>query len=223
MVDFKLQRLNMVESQVRPSDLTDRRITAAMLATAREAFLPQMLHGVAYSDGELVLPAAEAGGYGRSMLAPRTVAQMIQALELESGDVVLLVGAGSGYEAALLADMVQTVVGVECDAALAAAAEAALQEQDVSNAVIVQGPLDAGFMKEGPFDAIMINGGVDAVGDALLDQLKDGGRLVAVRRQAGVTRLARWQRVGERFSVVEYGAAAASVLPGFGVEPAFVF
>lgn len=226
MIDFGVQRLNMVESQVRPSDLTDRRIANAMLATPREAYLPETLHGVAYSDGELRLELAkdkpiETGA--RGVLSPRTVSQMIQALNLEAEDIVLLIGAGSGYEAALLAQIAQTVVSVESEAGLAEHAETVLQEQGVGNAVVVQGALSDGVAGEGPFDAIMINGGVDAVGDGLLDQLKDGGRLVAIRREAGVTRLTRWQRIGERFSISAQAAAAADILPEFAAEAAFVF
>jgi len=221
MVDFALQRLNMVESQVRPSELTDRRIANAMLEVARERFLPAALQGVAYSDGELML--GDDGRAARQMLAPRTVAQMLQSLDVSGDDIVLLIGAGAGYEAALVAKMAQTVVVVESDEALADAADKALSEDDASNAVVVGGALADGCASEGPFDTILINGGVESVPVALLDQLKDGGRLVAIRRHDGVSRLVRWQRVGEQYSLTEFGAAAANVLPAFATEPSFVF
>lgn len=223
MVDFALQRLNMVESQVRPSELTDGRIASAMLAVARETYLPDNLQGVAYSDGELSLAGIDGVSEARQLLSPRTIAKMIQALDLETQDVVLLVGVGSGYEAALLSHMAQTVVGVETDKGLHGWAEMALQKGDVSNAVVVEGALANGVAKEGPFDAILINGGVDHVNEGLLDQLKDGGRLVAIRRQAGVTKLVRWQRDGERFPADEQLSVAADVLPAFRKEEAFVF
>lgn len=223
MVDFAEQRLNMVESQVRPSDLTDRRIAAGMSAVAREAYLPAGLQGVAYSDGKLDLDGIEGAADHRSVLAPRTVAQMLQVLELDAHDIVLLVGAGCGYEAALLSTIVQTVVGVESDTRLVKWAENALQEQDVGNAAIVEGALEQGYPAESPYDAIMINGGVDKVPDALLDQLKDGGRLVAIRRENGLTRLVRWQRSGERFAVSEFSVAAANVLSAFERRESFVF
>lgn len=223
MVDFAEQRLNMVESQVRPSDLTDRRITTAMLDVRREAYLPPALQGVAYSDGELSLAAIPGVMSDREMLAPRTVAQMIQALELEARDIVLLAGTGAGYEAALLSHIVQTVVCVESDKGLAAWAETALQDQDVGNAATVEGPLNEGFADEGPFDAILINGGVDQVPAQLLDQLKDGGRLVAILREQGVMRLVLWHRDGERFARREQNAAAARVLPAFERETSFEF
>ena len=223
MVDFAEQRLNMVESQVRPSDLTDRRITAAMLEVCREAYLPSALQGVAYSDGELSLGSVDGALSEREMLAPRTIAQLIQMLELEAQDIVLLAGTGSGYEAALLSHMVQTVVCVESDKGLAEWAETMLQSQHVGNAATVEGALEDGYAGEGPYDAILINGGVDLVPARLLDQLKDGGRLAAVRRRDGVTRLVRWQRDGERYATLEQNAATARVLPAFEREASFVF
>jgi protein-L-isoaspartate(D-aspartate) O-methyltransferase len=223
MVDFSLQRHNMVESQVRPSELTDRRIARIMEVVPREAFLPAALRGIAYSDAELPLDGIEGAAGGRQMLAARTIAMMIQALEVSDRDVVLLVGSAMGYEAALLADIVQTVVCLESDDALAAAAEAALQSQDIGNVAIVRGDLAEGYPSEGPYDAILINGAVDDVSEALLDQLKDGGRLVAVHRLGQVHRVAVWYRTGERFSRVEKGAAGAAVLPGFAREAAFSF
>ncbi len=223
MVEYALQRLNMVESQVRPSNLTDRRIARAMLETARETFLPEQLQSVAYSDMELMIAGDNEGQEARALLAPRTVAQMIQALELDDDDVVLLVGAGSGYEVALLAKIAQTVVALESDAALASAAEAALEAEESSNAVVVTGPLADGYASEGPFNAIFVNGGVDDVPTRLLDQLKDGGRLTAIRREGELARLVVWLRVGEHFSVSERNTAAAAVLPGFAREPVFEF
>ena len=223
MVEFAEQRLNMVESQVRPNDLTDRRITAAMLEVARDAYLPEALQGVAYSDGELSLASVDGAMTDRAVLSPRTVAQMIQALDLEDRDVVLLIGTGSGYEAALLSLIAQTVVCIESDKGLAAWSEAALQGQEVGNAATVEGALDEGYANEGPYDAILINGGVDEVPLRLLDQLKDGGRLAAIRRRAGVGRLVRWQRDGERFAELEQNTAFAPVLPAFERAATFVF
>ena len=223
MVEFAEQRLNMVESQVRPSDLTDRRITAGMLEVAREVYLPANLQSVAYSDGELSLDGIKGAGIGRLVLAPRTIAHMLQLLELEAQDIVLLVGSGSGYEAALLSSIAQTVVGIEIDQALAKWSETALQSQDVGNAAIVESPLELGYAGEGPYDAILINGGVDDVPAGLLDQLKDNGRLVAIRRNGGLTRLVRWQRTGELYAMTELSVATAQVLPAFEHTASFVF
>jgi protein-L-isoaspartate(D-aspartate) O-methyltransferase len=223
MVDFSVQRLNMVESQVRPSELTDRRIARGMMAVPREAFLPAALHGVAYSDSELPLDRIEGADGGRRMLAARTVAMMIQALEVADRDVVLLVGGATGYEAALLADMVQTVVCLESDEGLANSCEATLSELGIGNVAVVRDKLASGYASEGPYDAILVNGAVDDVGDELLDQLKDGGRLVAVHRMGQVSRVTIWQRTGEQFARIEKGTAGGPVLPGFARETAFSF
>ena len=136
MVDFTVQRYNMVESQVRPSELTDRRIARAMMSVPREAYLPTVLHGVAYSDSDLPLDKVEGAVSGRQVLAARTIAMMIQSLEVRELDIVLLVGGGTGYEAALLSDMVQTVVCLESDDGLAAACEASLTEQGIGNVAV---------------------------------------------------------------------------------------
>lgn len=223
MVDFTEQRLNMVEGQVRPSDLTDRRVLSSMLEVNREAFLPASLHGVAYSDGELSLASVEGAMSERAMLSPRTVARLIQSLELESQDIVLLVGTGAGYEAALLSHIVQTVVCVESDKGLAAWAEKALQNEHIGNAATVEGRLDDGYVSEGPYDAILINGAVDQIPARLFDQLKDGGRLATIRRHGGVMRLTRWQRDGEHYALSEMDTAAAVVLPAFAREESFQF
>jgi protein-L-isoaspartate(D-aspartate) O-methyltransferase len=225
MVDYSLPRLNMVESQVRPNELTDRRIARVMMAVPREAYLPAALHGLAYSDAELPLDQIEGAGGARRMLSARTASMLIQALEVGAGDVVLLVGSGTGYEAALLAHMAQTVVCLEDNPALAQFSERTLSSQGIANTAVVTGPLASGWPDEGPYDGIMINGAVDEVGDALLDQLKDGGRLTAVHRLplGRVHRVAVWQRVGERFPRVERGEAGGAVLPGFERGEAFTF
>jgi len=224
MVDFALQRLNMVESQVRPSELLDRRVADAMLSVDRQAFLPEALHSVAYSDGELALDVSSSGLDGvRQVLAPRSIAQMLQAMELESDHVVLVVGGGCGYEVALASTIAQTIVAVESEDEWVQWSERVLTEQNVSNAVVVGGPLGAGYANEGPYDAILINGCVDDVPESLLDQLKDGGRLVAGRRRDGVCRIVCWNRVGEQFPTTESASIATVMLPGFVRAPEFVF
>jgi len=224
MVDFALQRLNMVESQIRPSELMDRRVADAMLSIARDVYLPDDLQSVAYSDGELPLVGSAGDGMkGREILAPRSIAQMLQALQLEADHVVLLVGVGTGYEVALAAQIAQTVVALEVNEALADAAEKVLVAEDVNNAAVVRGALEAGYADEGPYDAILINGCVDAVPEGLLDQLKDGGHLVAGRRAFGVCRIVRWQRAGDLYPTLEFAPMATVMLPGFEKKSEFVF
>ncbi len=223
MADFRLQRLNMVESQVRPSGLTDRRIAAAMLDTRREIFVPESLQSIIYGDQDVSLRAVAPEAASRALLAPRTAASMIQALDLSATDIVLIVGAGTGYEAAIVAVLSQSVVALEENPALAAAAAKALAETEASAVALVEGPLKVGYETEGPYDAILVLGAVDDIPPALLDQLKDGGRLVAVRREGQVGRLTRWQRLGGQFAYRDVCDLSAPLLPGFARKPEFSF
>src|SRR5204862_3913497 len=150
MTDSKQQRINMVESQVRPSDVTDRRIIRAMLEVPREAFVPQSLQALAYMD-EAVPAAESAGGRpGRCLLAPRTLAKLMQLAEVGPGAVVLDVGCATGYSTAVLARLAKAVVAVEVDAALAARATQTLRRLGVGNAAVIEGALEKGAASHAP-------------------------------------------------------------------------
>ena len=222
MVDAATQRLNMVESQVRPSDVVDRRIPSAMSAVSREAFVPQESQSIAYMDTDLPIGGGKEGR--RVLLAPRVLAKMVQHLELEGTDIVLEIGCGTGYGTAILSKIAQTVVGVEEDADLVASATSNLSAAEVDNAAVVQGQLRDGHATEGPYDAILINGAVSADMPAeILDQLKDGGRLVAIVGDHTQGRCMQWRRIGEAFDSRWLFDAAAPILPGFEASPEFVF
>lgn len=221
MIESATQRLNMVESQIRPSDVVDRRIPAAMLAMPREKFVPAASQPVAYRDD--LIRIGEPGKAGRFLLAPRVLAKLIQHLEIEDGDLVLDIGCATGYSTALLAQLAQTVVGLECDATLAEQAGATIREADIDNAVVVSGALEAGHAVEGPYDAILLNGAVHDIPAELLDQLKDGGRLVAIQIDDGWGRAKQWRRLNDAFSAIWLFDAAAPVLPGFEHEEEFTF
>ena len=189
MTDSNLQRLNMVESQVRPSDVTDRRIIKAMLEVPREKFVPAVacVHGLHGRAGAGRRPAT--GRAARYLLAPRTFAKLVQLAEIGPEAVVLDVGCATGYSTAVLARLAKRVVAVESDKGLAEQRATLLEELGVGNAAVVEGRLAAGAPAEAPFDAIVLNGAVETVAPALLEQLKDGGRLVAiVARGAAVPR-----------------------------------
>ena len=223
MIDVKSQRLNMVESQVRPSDVTDRRIIRAMLETPREQFAPSSYKQMAYMDEQIPLTKPAPGIEPRALLAPRTLAKLIQLAEISAGDVVLDVGCGTGYSAALIGKLAETVVALESDAALNESATKALQELSMDNIAVVSGSLPDGYPDEGPYDAIFVGGRVDEIPPALLDQLKDGGRLVAVRGAPKYARAVLWRRVGANFDEKEYFEAGAPMLPGFAKAKEFVF
>jgi len=171
MTDFALRRTMMVDNQVRPNDVTKFPIIEAMLAIPREAFVPGAKREAAYV-GENI----EIGG-GRVVLEPRTLAKMLDALDIGPTDLVLDVGCGLGYSAAVIARMAEAVVAVEEVPELAEQAQARLSAEGCDNAAVVEGALAAGSAKHGPYDAITIQGAAEVVPDALLDQLKEGGRI----------------------------------------------
>jgi protein-L-isoaspartate(D-aspartate) O-methyltransferase len=221
MIDHATQRLNMVESQVRPSDVTDRRITRAMREIPRESFVPGPLISIAYADEPLKV--SDTGKTQRFILAPRLLAKLAQLLSIEPDGLVLDVGPASGYSTALLARLGQTVIALEEDAQLAERAQAALTALGIDNAVVITGPLTAGAPDEGPYDAILINGAVTDVPPALLDQLKDGGLLAAIQIENGVGRAVLWNRRGMNFDRRIVFDASAAYLPGFEPKTGFQF
>ncbi|MDH4982253.1 protein-L-isoaspartate O-methyltransferase [Hyphomicrobium sp. D-2] len=219
MVDAATQRLNMVEGQVLPSDVTDRRILDAMRRLPRERFVPEALTDIAYTDEALPLTGDGAGR--RRLLAPRTQAKLLQLADVNAGDRVLVVGCATGYGAAILSGMGGTIIALECDENLAEAARANLEALDIQNVQVNLAPLAAGSVDNAPFDAIVIEGAIEVVPDDLLDQLKDGGRLVAILVEDGVGTATLWKRLGR--SADPWGAfdVAAPVLPGFARKAAF--
>jgi protein-L-isoaspartate(D-aspartate) O-methyltransferase len=222
MTDFKQQRLNMVESQVRPSDVTDRRIIRAMLEVPREAFAPRAALAIAYMDAALPVLARAAGRQARYLLAPRTFAKLVQLAGIEPHHVVLDVGCATGYSTAVLARLAKSVVALEVDQVLWSQAGRSLRQLGVGNAVVVEGPLTAGSAAHAPYDAIFLNGAVPEVPQALLDQLRDGGRLVGVLAAGDFGRAQVWRRTGGVFDAMPAFDAGAVPLPGFARKAEFV-
>ncbi len=225
MTDSGLQRLNMVESQVRPSDVTDRRTIRAMLDVPREAFVSPALASLAYMEEPV--PVTAAGGDGvqstRQLLAPRTFAKLVQLAQIDGGSVVLDVGCATGYSTAVLAKIAAHVVAVDSDKHLADRAIQNLQKLGIENASVIVGPLAAGVPARAPFDAIVLNGSVPGVPDTLRGQLKDGGRLVAVIAEGALSRAHVTVRSAGSFDARPAFEAAAAQLPGFEKPAAFVF
>ncbi|MCK0166256.1 protein-L-isoaspartate O-methyltransferase [Jannaschia sp. S6380] len=205
----------MVDTQVRPSDVTKFPIISAMLDVPREVFVPNASKAVAYMDAPVPL------GEGREIPDARTLSKMLDALDVRRTDTALILAGGLGYSAAILARMAESVVMVEPDAALAAEAEAALTSVEADNAVVLQGDPVAGAAKAGPFDIILIEGGVETVPDTILDQLAEGGRIAAVFQEGALGEV----RIGRRIEghVVWRFAfnAGAPVLPGFAAARGF--
>jgi len=164
----------MVDTQVRPSDVTKFPIIDAMLSVPRELYVPENLREAAYVGENLDL------GAGRVMLEPRTLAKMLDALEIDSSYVALDLGCGFGYTTALLAQLADFVVGVEEEEGLASEAEVLLAEHGVHNAAVINGDMRDGAARSGPYDIIITQGAVEMVPDAILHQLREGGRIACI-------------------------------------------
>lgn len=216
MSDFAQRRTMMVDTQVRPNDVTSYPVIDAMLTIPREQFVPDARRDVAYAGENLDL------GPRRVLLEPRTLGKMMEVLDLQSDDLVLNVAGGYGYSAAVMARIAEAVVAVEEDPAMAAEAQARLAAQDVFNVVVIEGPLAQGCASQAPYDAMLIEGAIELLPEALADQLAEGGRVVAlfVEGHLGSVRIGRKVdgRINWRFAF----NAGAPLLPGFEAQRGFV-
>lgn len=217
MTDFARARETMVDSQVRPSDVTKYPIIAALLEVPREEFVPASLREVAYVGEHLEI------GHGRVLLDPRTFAKMLDALNVQPDELVLDVACGTGYSTAVLAKLAEAVIGVEEIPELAREATETLAAQGVDNAVIVEAPLAEGAPKHGPYDAIMIEGAAEEIPPAILDQLKEGGRIVVIFSEDGFGQAKLGRKHAGKVDWRTLFAANAPVLEGFEKEEAFSF
>ena len=225
MMDFALARRNMVESQIRTNDVTDHRLIAAFLETPREPFVPAAMRELAYIDEDIPLtdPDPEAGGGRRWLMEPMPFARLVSLAEIRPSDLVLDIGCGTGYSAAILARLAESVVGIESDAALAEVADARLIEMAVGNAAIITGPMNEGYPSQGPYDVIVLEGAVGAVPDGVLSQLRDGGRLVAAVTSGPVGKATLFCSSGGEISSRVAFDINIHPLPGFEKKPEFVF
>ncbi|WP_439123869.1 protein-L-isoaspartate O-methyltransferase family protein [Marivita sp.] len=215
MTDFAARRTMMVDTQVRPSDVTKFPIIDAMLSVPRELYVPREQAEAAYiSENVPIAP-------GRVVLEPRTLSKILDGLNIEADELVLDIGAGYGYSSAVVAHMAEAVVAVEDDETLAGEAQTILSEQGADNVILHVGPLTEGASQHGPYDVILIQGAVEQVPDAILNQLKEGGRIGCLFMEGalGVVRIG-YKIDGDltwRFAF----NASAPVLPGFAKEAAF--
>ncbi len=216
-MDYARARKHMVDSQVRPDNVTDRRLIHAMSDVARERFAPSDQATLVYSD--TILKLADT----RAMMAPRDFAKLVDAAEIGPGDAILDIACGLGYSTAVLARLGEAVVAVEADEALATKAEANLAAAGVDTAAVITGDLVKGAPDQGPFNVIIIEGAVEREPDALKAQLADGGRLLFVRRDGAVGKAVLVVRTGDRFGERTLFNSAAPLLAEYRREPEFVF
>jgi protein-L-isoaspartate(D-aspartate) O-methyltransferase len=227
MVDFARQRLTMVESQLRPNEVTDRRLLAAVRALPRERFVPPQRRVLAYMDEAIEVFPAIDGASARFLLAPMVLARLVQLAAVEPDDAVLDIGCATGYSAAVLARLGGSVIGLEPEPELAAAARNTLRELGIGNVEIIEGNLERGYPKAGPYDVIFLNGGVPELPAALTSQLQEGGRLAAVlANRTGLGSQGKawlFVKVGGEVSGLPHFDAGARPLPGCAAEPCFSF
>jgi len=218
MTEFAAARAHMIESQLRPNKVIDRRVLDAFAAIRREIFVPEHLRVVAYIDEDLPL------GGGRYLMEPMVVARLLQATAIERTDTVLIIAAGSGCEAALAALLARSVVALEEDPELARRARAALVDHAIASVSVVEGPLPQGYRPRAPYDVIMFCGAVAEIPSEITSQLAEGGRLLAVIQTASeIGRATLFTRTGGVVAGRVLFDAATARLPGFSPKPAFVF
>jgi protein-L-isoaspartate(D-aspartate) O-methyltransferase len=212
-MNFAQARANMVESQIRPNGITDSRIIEAMGAVAREDFVPDALRAVAYMDEDIAIAP------GRALMEPMAFARLAQLAAIAPHDRILHVGCGSGYGSAILSRLGKEVVALESDEGLAASASA------VPGANVHRADLSGGRAADGPYDVIVVEGRIPEVPASLLQQLKDGGRLVAVVGDNAVSQAVLHTSSAGSFSSRTAFDASVAPLPGFAArkKAGFVF
>jgi protein-L-isoaspartate(D-aspartate) O-methyltransferase len=208
--DFAAARAAMVESQLRPQGVSDPAVVRAMASVPREKFLPEHSRALAYVDRAVTI------GGGRFLAAPTALGQLLTQMVPEPGQRALVVGAGSGYSAAVLAALGLDVVAVESSPELAA------KVRDLG-ITIIEAPLEAGHRDGAPYDRILIDGAVEAIPDVIVGQLADGGYLGTALLDRGVTRLIVGRKSGGAFGYLSIGDAGVPALPGFTRPKAFTF
>lgn len=208
--DFAAARRAMIESQLRPEGVTDARVLEAMDGVPREQFVPEQSRPLAYADRSLAL------GGGRFLTAPAVLGKLLTEMAPVTGERALVIGAGTGYSAAVLASMSCDVLALESSAELAARARAL-------GVKVVEGGLEAGHPAAAPYDLILIDGAVEVLPEPIIDQLSDGGRLGTALIDRGLTRLIVGQKVAGAFGYLSIADAGVAPLPGFSRPRAFTF
>jgi protein-L-isoaspartate(D-aspartate) O-methyltransferase len=224
-MNTELARFNMIEQQIRPWDVLDQTVLSLLATVRREDFVPPHHRALAFVDTQV--PLLEGDAAGPCMLEPKVEARLLQALQVQRHETVLEVGTGSGFMAALLAHRAQKVTTLECRAPLAQMARDSLARNGIDNTTVLEVTAAAGAQglpAEGPFDVILLSGSVSAVPQALLQQLKPGGRLAAVVGELPIMRARLYTRAGDAaWSQTDLFDTVAPRLEGFGEPTRFSF
>jgi len=216
MADYAARRSTMVDTQVRPSDVTKFPIIDAMMSVPREIFVPADRREAAYLGENIDL------GGGRVLLEPRTLAKMLDGLDIRGDELVMDVACAQGYSSAVIAEMAEAVVAVD-EADRLNGAQESLGQINADNVILHEGNPAEGAAEHGPYDAIVVEGGVEELPAAILDQLKDGGRIACLfmEGQLGTVRIG--YKIDGRMSWRFAFNASAPVMPGFEKKRAFTF
>lgn len=217
MSEYTAARTAMVDCQVRPSDVTKYPIIDALLTIKRETFVPKNKASVAYAGEHISL------GAGRYLLDARTFGKLLDAVNIQPDDMVLDIGCGMGYSAAVIATMASVVVGVESDEDLAEQAAKNLIDQDIDNALVIHGDLASGHKKHAPYDVVIFEGSIETLPASIADQVKEGGRLAAIFMNDGVGQCRIGHKSGDTISWKNAFDATAPMIPGFEQEQPFTF
>ena len=221
MIDFTEARAKMVNNQVRTCDVTQHALISAMLTVPREEFVSEEQKPLAYIDEDISLSGI--GAEGRFLTEPAQFAKLAQLCSVNTDDVVLVLGAGCGYAAAVFSQLCSSVVALEENDKLCQHAEVRLSELGFDNVAVVQGPLEDGWANEAPYDVIFIDGAVGFVPESIINQLQSGGRLVSVQG-TGNSAVARiYTNDDSIISNRDVMNCAIPALPGFRTEAGFVF
>jgi protein-L-isoaspartate(D-aspartate) O-methyltransferase len=216
-MDYAAARQHMIDSQVRTNKVTDPAIIGSLASTPRELFVAEAQRKLAYIDRAVPI------GAGRRMMEPMVLARLLQSAQPQPRETVLVVGAGTGYSAAVLAGLVKRVVALEASAELAQRARAAMAGLSIGNVTVVEGDLAAGRAADGPYNLILIDGAAEVVPEALFGQLSEQGRLAVVMTDEGVARGTLFMRADGVVSRRSLFDADADALPEFNRPQRFVF
>ena len=216
MTDYKTRRKTMVDTQIRPSDVTKFPIIEAFLSVPREKFVPDEKREAAYIGENFKI------GQSRVILEPRTLAKLLDALDIRNDELVLDIGPGLGYSSAVISPMAEVVIAVEDDSSMANEAEEILTEVGADNVVIQIGKLEDGAPEHGPYDVIILQGGVEKIPSSILKQLKNGGRVGAIFVEDGLGTAKIGFKLKDKMTWRYSFNAAAPVLPGFFKQKDFV-
>ncbi|WP_170973363.1 protein-L-isoaspartate O-methyltransferase [Rhizobium sp. FKY42] len=217
MIDFEAARTKMVENQIRTTDVTSHSVLRAFYNVPREAFVPEKSRALAYIDNDIQI------GNGRYLMEASPLAKLLQLAKVTKDDVVLEIGCGTGYATAILSHIAGTVVAIESDTELSAAATTNIATLGCDNAAVVTGELEKGYAAESPYDLIFINGSVEEVPETLFSQLRDGGRLVAVLGYGNASTARVFIKEHGVISEASHFNTSVKPLPGFRKSKEFVF